>query len=147
VNFADLRWDRLRELVRFYQAAIINTVFGFSVYTVLVWFGLNIYAAQAISHVMGMTFNYFVYSRHVFRGTEPAKARFAMTYAIYYFVNLAALALFSYAIRSPYLAGAAATLTVSLLNYFALKHLVFRSREREHPDSSEDRVAGTTGHR
>jgi putative flippase GtrA len=119
-------WERLREIVRFYQAAIINTAFGISAYALLVWLGLNIYVAQAVAQVMGMTFNYFTYSRHVFRGTEPAKLRFAISYAVYYVVALAALAALAQFITSPYAAGIGAALIASLLNYFVLKHLVFR---------------------
>lgn len=119
-------WEHIREIVRFYQAAIVNTTFGISAYTLLVWLGLNIYAAQAASHMMGMTFNYFTYSRHVFRGVAPAKLRFILSYAIYYLVNLVVLAALAQFIASPYVAGIGAALLVSLLNYFALKHLVFR---------------------
>lgn len=119
-------WGHIKEIVRFYQAAIINTAFGISAYALLVWLGFNIYAAQAIAHVMGMTFNYFTYSRHVFRGAAPAKIRFILSYAIYYVVNLAVLATLAQFIASPYIAGIVAALLVSLLNYFALKHLVFR---------------------
>lgn len=121
-------WDRLREIARFYQAAVVNTVFGLSAYGLLVWLGLNMYAAQAIAHVAGMTFNYFTYSRHVFRGAAPAKRRFIVSYIIYYFVNLGALAAIAQFVRSPYVAGFAAAFLVSALNYFALKHLVFRTR-------------------
>ena len=123
---AGLNWKRLRELMRFYQAAVVNTAFGISAYFLLVWLGLNPYVAQAMSHVMGMGFNYFSFSRHVFRGAAPAKLRFTLSYAIYYVVNLAALMAFSRVIHSPYIAGLAAAVAVSVLNYFALKRLVFR---------------------
>jgi putative flippase GtrA len=119
-------WEQIHEIVRFYQAAIVNTVFGISAYTLLVWLGMNIYAAQAISHVMGTIFNYFTYSRHVFRGASPAKMRFAISYAIYYVVNLAILAALAQFISSPYVAGIGAVFLASVLNYFALRRLVFR---------------------
>jgi len=121
-------WERVKELVRFYQAAILNTAFGISAYSLLVWLGLNIYAAQAISHVMGMTFNYFTYSRHVFRDSAPAKMRFVMSYAGYYLVNLVVLAIVAHFVHNPYIAGIGASLIVSVANYFALKHFVFNRR-------------------
>jgi putative flippase GtrA len=128
-----MRWnltiERVWELVRFYQAALLNTAFGLSAYAVLVWLGLNIYAAQAIAHVMGMTFNYFTYSRHVFRSATPAKTRFILSYAANYLVSVGVLAVMAHFIASPYIAGFATALIVSVLNYFALKHLVFRTRE------------------
>lgn len=117
---------RIRGIIRYYQAAIVNTIFGISMYSLLVWLGINLFVAQAISHVMGVAFNYFSYSRHVFTEASPAKLRFIASYAANYFVNLTILAALSHFISSPYIAGIIVVLIVSILNYFMLKHLVFR---------------------
>lgn len=118
---------RLRELWRYYQAGIINTAFGLAAYSVLVWLGMNMFVAQFISHLMGMAFNYFTYSRHVFRDAAPAKLRFVLSYGVNYLVGLATLAVVARFIASPYLAGFVAAVIVSVINYFALKHLVFKA--------------------
>lgn len=119
---------RLLELWRYYQAGVVNTAFGFGLYALLVWLGLNMFAAQLLSHLAGMAFNYLMYSRHVFRGAAPAKLRFILSYGVNYLVGLATLALVSRFIHSPYLAGFTSTVIVSVINYFALKHLVFRAK-------------------
>lgn len=119
------RPQRLAELWRYYQAGVVNTLFGFGLYALLVRAGLNMYAAQMIAHVLGVAFNYLTYSRHVFRDAGPAKGRFVLSYIGNYLLSLAALALVSQVVRSPYVAGAIATVAVSLVNYFALRHLVF----------------------
>lgn len=120
--------ERALELWRYYQAGIINTGFGLIAYTILVWLGLNMYLAQLIAHLMGMAFNYLTYSRHVFREAGPAKLRFVVSYAGNYLVGLAMLAGVSRFIASPYIAGIVSAALVSVVNYFALKHLVFRAR-------------------
>jgi putative flippase GtrA len=120
-------WDRIKELFRFYQAALLNTIFGIGMYMLLVALGMNMFAAQALSHVLGMAFNYFTYSRHVFRGSAPAKMRFIMSYAVHYVMGLAALAAISRVVTNPYLAGLAAAILVSFINYFILRHLVFKA--------------------
>lgn len=120
-------WDRIKELIRFYQAALVNTAFGIGLYMALVALGTNMFAAQALSHVMGMAFNYFTYSRHVFRGSTPAKLRFVMSYAAHYVMGLAALAAISRLVPDPYIAGLAAAILVSFINYFILRHLVFKA--------------------
>ena len=112
-------------LWRYYQAAILNTVFGYSLYALLVAVGLNMYAAQLVGHVLGVTFNYFTYSRHAFRGTEGSKLRFVMAYAGHYLVSLTMLAASARVVSSPYAAGLLALILASLLNYFVLKNLVF----------------------
>lgn len=125
---APSRSSRLLEIVRYYQAGIVNTLFGLGAYALLVRLGLGIYTAQLISHLAGMAFNYFTYSRHVFRDAGPAKLRFVISYGINYLLSLGTLALVIRVINSPYLAGLVTTVLVSVVNYFALKLLVFRKR-------------------
>ncbi len=117
--------ERLIELWRYYQAGIVNTVFGLALYSLLVWLGLNLFVAQLVAHLIGMAFNYLSYSRHVFRDAGPAKARFVLSYAVNYVLGLATLATVSLFIASPYIAGIVTAFLVSVINYFALKHFVF----------------------
>lgn len=130
---ARLRSERVVEIVRYYQAGILNTLFGLGAYALLVHFGLGRYAAQAIAHVAGMAFNYLSYSRHVFRDAGPAKMRFVVSYGINYLAGLTTLALVSRVIASPYIAGFLTTFIVSVGNYFVLKLVVFRRPASELP--------------
>lgn len=123
---ARLRSERVIEIVRYYQAGIINTAFGLAAYALLVWLGFGIFAAQAIAHVAGMAFNYITYSRHVFRDAGPAKTRFVVSYAINYLMSVATLAIVSRFIANPYGSGFVSAFLVSIANYFALKFVVFR---------------------
>ena len=115
-------------LWRYYQAGIVNTGFGYGLYAVFVALGLNMYLAQIIAHLMGMTFNYFTYSRHAFHDSDVSKGRFILSYAVNYLLGLAALWAASQAIASPYLAGFVAVVVVSLINYVILKNWVFTAR-------------------
>lgn len=117
--------ERMGELIRFYEAAAINTAFGVGFYLLLIYAGLEMYMAQLISHFTGVIFNYAVYSRHVFRGSRAAKTRFACSYLVNYFASLAVLAGLAQFIASPYIAGIATALIVSLGNYLVLKRFVF----------------------
>ena len=119
--------ERLSELWRYYSAGVINTLFGLGAYSALVWLGMNLFAAQLLAHLLGMAFNYLTYSRHVFRAHGTAKGRFIASYAVNYAVSLGTLAALSRFIASPYLAGILTTFFVSIANYFALKHLVFKT--------------------
>lgn len=116
---------RILELWRYYQAGIVNTVFGLLMYMLLVWLGLNIYLAQLIAHLLGMVFNYVSYSRHVFRDAGPAKLRFVISYGVNYVLGLLTLAAVAQLVLSPYIAGVVTAFIVSVVNYFALKHFVF----------------------
>lgn len=118
----------LARLWRYYQAGIVNTLFGYGLYALFVAVGLNMYVAQICAHILGVTFNYFTYSRYAFRDAEGSKPRFVLSYAANYLLGLASLAAAAQVIASPYLAGLAAVLFVSMVNYFILKHFVFTRR-------------------
>ena len=118
----------LERLWRYYQAGIVNTAFGYGLYALFVALGLNMYVAQVVAHVLGMTFNYFTYSRHAFHDATASKLRFVLSYAVNYILGLASLWAAAQAIASPYLAGLVAVLFVSLVNYFVLRHWVFTVR-------------------
>lgn len=125
---ARVRGSRIAQLVRFYQAAAINTVFGFGVYALMIHFGVNRYVAQISAQILGIIFNYFTYSRHVFQDRQASKWSFLLAYAFNYLINLVLLATFVRFVHSDYAAGLAATICASLLNYLALRSLVFRRR-------------------
>lgn len=119
---------RVLEVWRYYQAGVLNTAFGYGAFALLVWLGLNMFVAQLVSHLAGMVFNYFTFSRHVFRDCPPDKIRYVLSYAGNYAMGLAGLAVVSRAISSPYLAGLVTLVVVSALNYFLLRFFVFRTR-------------------
>lgn len=115
----------LKRVWRYYQAGIVNTLFGYSLYVLFVKLGFNMYLAQITAHVLGVAFNYFTYSRHAFRDSAASKPRFVISYALNYLLGLAALFAAAQVIASPYFAGLIAIVFVSLVNYFILKHFVF----------------------
>ena len=117
-----------RRLWRYYQAGVVNTAFGFCLYALFVWMGMNIYLAQILSHTLGVVFNYFSYSRYAFADSQASKIRFGLSYIGNYFLGLACLAVVAQFIVSPYLAGLVSTLFVSLVNFFVLNKLVFNSK-------------------
>jgi len=122
------RLSSARRLWRYYQAGIVNTAFGYGLFALFVALGLNMYVAQIASHLLGMAFNYFTYSRHAFHDSDVSKSRFIASYAVNYLLGLCALWAVSQAVASPYLAGFIAVAIVSLINYFILKHWVFTAR-------------------
>jgi putative flippase GtrA len=116
---------RVGELVRFYQAAAINAVFGFGTYALFVALGMNMYVAQVVAHVLGATFNYFTYSRYAFRSSESQKMRYVVVYAINYVISLGLLALTAVFIKSPYGAALISLVLTSVINYVVLRRFVF----------------------
>src|SRR3546814_5893635 len=72
---------------RYYTVGVINSLFGYGVYALLLSMGLNMYAAQIIGHIIGVAFNYFTYRRHVFQRAAASKLRFIISYTLNYAVR------------------------------------------------------------
>jgi putative flippase GtrA len=117
--------NALQRIWRYYQAGIVNTLFGYGLFALFVRLGVNMYVAQILAHVLGVAFNYFSYSRHVFHDSEASKLRFVLSYGLNYLLGLASLAAAAHVIASPYFAGIVSIVFVSLINFFVLKHFVF----------------------
>jgi len=116
-----------RQLLRYYQAGVVNTLFGYGCYAALLWLGLDMFIAQLISHTAGTLFNYFTFSRYAFAGEAGSPLRFVASYAGNYLLSLAVLWALSQSIASPYIAGLLSIVVVSVINYAVLKRFVFRS--------------------
>ncbi len=120
---------RLERLIRYYGVGAINTAFGFGLYVLLVFLGLNLFLAQLVAHVSGTIFNYFTYSRHVFRGHRRSPAAFVAAYVFNYLLGLGLLALAHLLVSNPYGAGLLTLFVGTAINYFVLRRFVFRPPE------------------
>ena len=118
-------WKRL---FRYYQAGIVNMLFGFGLFALMVRLGLNMYVAQILSHICGVAFNYFTYSRYTFAQQLGMKSRFILSYVLNYLINLGLLLVIIQILPSPYIAGAVTTVIVSIVNYLALRNMVFKAQ-------------------
>lgn len=120
-------FDRARfaEIWRYAQGGLVNAAFGFALFSVLVWAGLNLFLAQMLSTLISVIFNYTVYKKHVFRDALPAKMKFIGSYISNYLVSLMTLAAAATIFPSPYLCGVISIVTAAIINYFLLRYLVF----------------------
>jgi len=118
----------MRQLLAYYAVGIVNTLFGYGVYALLVFVGMNMFVAQFVATVIGVIFNYFTYSRAVFRGSRGAIGQFIVAYLGQYLISLGALAGLSRFVTNPYLAGLGALIVTSLAFYLFLKRWVFLPR-------------------
>ena len=123
--------EEWKRVFRFYQAGLVNALFGYGAYAAFVTLGLNIYAAQICAHLTGMAFNFLTYSRYVFRSNPSSIFRYFAAYGAQYVISLAALAAADAAELNPYLAGLAAIAFISVVNYFVLKIYVYRVKRAE----------------
>ena len=128
---------------RYLGVGAVNTLFGYTLYAMLVALGTEMFLAQIVATVIAVAFNYFTYNRHVFGGASPSKLRFLLAYALNYLVGFVALALAAVFVRSPYLAGLLATFVAALINFVVLRRYVFVSRA-DRPSTDGMQATGRT---
>ena len=55
-----------QELPKFFVVGFINTVFGYSIYSLFIFLGFNYFLAALISQIIGTLFNYKTIATYVF---------------------------------------------------------------------------------
>ena len=116
-------------VLRYYAVGILNMIFGYVLFVVLVAIGMQVFAAQAVGYVIGVAFNYFTYSRLAFSGQQANRVSYVGSYILNYLLSVFLLWSILKIVDSPYLAGIFVTVLVSAINYLVLKKFVFAPRE------------------
>lgn len=83
------------KIIKFLSTGFLNTVFGYFVYAVLIFFGLSYVVALLIATVAGVIFNYFSFGRMVFysQGGWIVFVKFLISYVVIYIANVTLLSL------------------------------------------------------
>jgi len=82
-----------RRIVKFLSVGMLNTVFGYSAYAVLIFVNVPYLIALFVATVAGVAFNYFSFSRMVFHvhGGRFIFVKFVIAYGVIYVANAALL--------------------------------------------------------
>jgi len=113
-------------LLRFLVVGVINTLFSYIIYAILILLRVHYSWALLISTVLGIIFNFFTTGRIVFNNKDNKLIlRFFVVYGFTYFVNLLGLRGFEILEVDMLLAGAIMTLPVALLSYVLNRKFVF----------------------
>jgi putative flippase GtrA len=118
------------KIIKFLSAGVLNTVFGYSVYAVLLFIKFPYLLALFVATVAGIIFNYFSFGRLVFHGHGGwfVFGKFVIAYALIYGVNAAFLRVFTIDfLLSPYL-GQAICIPISvLLSWLLMNYWVYKN--------------------
>lgn len=116
-----------RQFLRFLAVGVLNTLFGYGVFSILVLAHLEPGIALAIATIAGVIFNYFTTGRLVFASSGIGQLpRFVAVYGLTFLVNLLALHRLTGAGLSPLLAQAIMLPIMVILTFVLNKLLVFR---------------------
>ena len=117
--------DRHR-LQRFVAAGLLNTAFGFAVYSVTILAGAPVWLALLVANATGVGFNFITTGGYVFRNLVLARfPRFALAYVALYLLNWALIDWLRGWVDGAIVAQALLTLPLALLSYVVMARLVF----------------------
>ncbi len=116
--------------VRFLLVGALNTVFGYSVFAILIVVGVHYAVAALVSTVLGVLFNFKTTGRFVFSTRQNSMLiRFVGVYAISYAVGVLLLRVSVEHSINVLLASAVLLVPMALFSYTLNRLLVFRRAE------------------
>ena len=131
LHFAQQRLWRVRFL-RFLTVGVVNTLFGYGIFFILVQRGLASIPALALATLGGVAFNFFSTGTVVFGSCDSRRSwRFAGVYLFVFLLNSAALELLLHFGLKPALAQLLLLPGFVTLSYLLNRNLVFMPAGRE----------------
>ena len=127
------------QFLRFVLVGIGNSAFSYGAYAALLFIGLEYRVASLLALVLGIAVSFTTQGTVVFRNaTRITLVKFVIAWVILYLINISLIALLMRFSLSAYLAGAVATVPVTLISYFVLKFAVFgRGKANQSAESSK----------
>ena len=112
--------------LRFVIAGLVNSVFGFLVYSLTIQLFAQVWLGLVAGICAGITFNFFTTGGYVFRDKSRQRIpRFVASYTLIFTLNYALLSLLMPMLSGPIVAQAVLTPFIALFSYFLLARFVF----------------------
>ena len=138
-----------RQEIRFLMVGILNTIVGYGIYAILVFFHMNYLIANTISTALGILHSYLWNRFYTFKSKEKAGkefAKFVSVYALSYLIGTCTLVLFKNFFHfNSYFAGLFNLGVTTVISFFGHKNFSFKevhSLDSDKPYSFEWALAG-----
>lgn len=118
-----------QQVIRFIAVGVINTLFGYGIYALLIYLGLNYMVAVLFATVAGVLFNFKTIGRYVFKSNDSSLLlKFIIVYSIIYGINVGLIRLFSLWNIDYYTAGFLAIIPCAAISFILNKLFVFQEK-------------------
>jgi putative flippase GtrA len=119
-----------KKIFKFLAVGLLNTLFGYSCYALLLFAGLHFSVAALFSTILGVLFNFKTIGIMVFNNSNNFLIfKFVGVYCVIYFINIFFLNIFNTYKFNMFLAGAIMVLPMALLSFVFHKYLVFKGKK------------------
>lgn len=117
---------------RFLVMGALNTLFGYSVFALLIYLGLNYVLACLISTIAGILFNFQTLSKIVFRQPDNRLLlRFICVYIFIYFFGITFIKIGTHFLQNLYIIGGGATFFATIMGFLMNRYWVFYRTSNE----------------
>ena len=114
------------KFIKYIMVGIINTVFGYSVYSLLIFIDLHYSVASLLATLVGVLFNFKTIGSIVFKANDNSLIiKFIAVYSFTYFVDLVGLKIFNSFQINLYLAGFLLLIICTPISYYLNNQFVF----------------------
>jgi putative flippase GtrA len=117
-------------IARFIAVGLLNTLFGYAIYALFLFFSFPLWLTLLVSIIAGFTFNFLTYGGLVFKDLSRQNLpRFLLFYLAFAVVNYTALKLLEASGVKPILGQAMLLPLLAAICYAGLRLFVFRATE------------------
>lgn len=115
------------QFIRFLFVGGLNTIFGYSIFSLFLWLGLHYALASLLSTILAVLFNFKTTGVIVFNSRDNLLIfKFFGVYGITYVLGVFIMYLFNLAHVNAYISGAILILPMTCLSFFLNKRFVFK---------------------
>lgn len=119
-------YEKHSQFLLFLVIGGVNTCFGFSIFSLLIFLDLHYTVAVFFSTCLGVLFNFKTTGYIVFKNTNYLLFfKFVLVYTVIYFLNIGIIKLCLFAQPNVYAAGLVSTIICALVSYALNKNFVF----------------------
>jgi putative flippase GtrA len=113
-------------LTRFLLVGLLNSLFGYSLFALLLFAGFHYTIATLIATILGVLFNFKTIGVFVFNDANNSRIfKFILVYTVTYLINIACLKVFSLLSIDLYLAGLLLLAPMAFLTFAMNRRFVF----------------------
>lgn len=124
--------DNFMQLVKFVLVGILNTVFGYTLWALLLFLGMHYALAVIVSTIIAVLFNFKTTGSIVFKNKDNKLLfKFVQVYIITMCINIFLLKIAKTAGLNLYIVGFVLTIVMAMITFLMQKFYVFRSEDEK----------------
>lgn len=114
-------------IIRFFLSGVVNSIFGFAVYSFFIFIGLDPSISVSLSMIIGVFFNYQTIKTFVFSDAHGSRLMpFLASYLVVLLISILCLKILDHYEFNRYLAGLIVSLPMAGLSYILQRKFVFK---------------------